>query len=86
MTQFLSGCLFMSFFLSGLFFLRFRVRTQDAFFSYFTAAFWLLALERIPLLLITAADERHGFIFLIRLTAFLLIIYAIIDKNRQPRR
>jgi hypothetical protein len=46
-------------------------------------AFFLLAFERLVLGFLGSANEPSQWVYLIRLGAFLLIIYAIISKNKQ---
>jgi membrane-associated PAP2 superfamily phosphatase len=82
MSTFVAGLLVMGYAVAALFFLRFRRETRDRLFAFFAAAFALLALQRAllaagPLLRI---DELWYYVM--RLLAFLLIIAAIVDKNR----
>lgn len=67
----------------GLFFLRLWRETRDRFFALFGLAFWILALNWIALLWAAPEDEHRHYFYLIRLLAFLLIIAAIVDKNRS---
>jgi uncharacterized membrane protein len=80
--QFLSGALMLAFSAIGLFFRRFWKKTHDRLFAVFAWAFWVLAIERVALLLLSPDNEFQPYIYTIRLVAFLLIIGAIIDKNR----
>ncbi|MCI0745937.1 MAG: DUF5985 family protein [Verrucomicrobia subdivision 3 bacterium] len=82
-NEFLSGALMLAYLAIGLFFLRFWRKTHDQFFAVFAAAFWVLALERIILLVQHPGNEFRPYIYLVRLIAFLLIIGAIIVKNRS---
>lgn len=68
---------------AGLFFLRFWRETRDRFFALFAAAFWCLTLNWIGLALTDPPDEARTLLYLVRLIAFVLIIAAIIDKNRS---
>lgn len=68
---------------AGLFFLRFWRETRDRFFALFAAAFWCLTLNWIGLALTEPPDEARTLLYLVRLIAFVLIIAAIIDKNRS---
>lgn len=83
LNQFLSGALFVSYLAAGLFFLRFWKRTGDRLFAIFALAFSVFGTERLLLALTNPADEFRPYIYLVRLFAFLLIIIAIIDKNRS---
>ena len=67
----------------GLFFLRLWRETRDRFFALFGLAFWLLALNWLAILWANPADEHRHYFYVIRLLAFLLIIAAIVDKNRS---
>jgi hypothetical protein len=79
---FLSGALCVAFAAIGMFFFRFWKTAHDRFFAIFAAAFWVLALERVILLVVGPEHEMRPFVYVVRLVAFLIIIAAIIDKNR----
>lgn len=66
----------------SLFFLRFWRKTGDRLFGYFSLAFLLLGVERLRL--VWATTEVATPFYLIRLVAFLVILFAILDKNRKP--
>ena len=68
----------------GAFFLRFWRRTRDRLFLIFALAFWLLGLNWL-LLAFVQADETRTWLYLLRLVAFCLIIYGIVDKNRATK-
>ena len=85
LLDFLSGAVTMGFFVCGLFFWQFRARTRDALFFWFAIAFWLLALGQALLALTGIPVEERSWIYLIRLAAFLLIIFAILRKNLGSR-
>lgn len=70
----------------GLFFLRFWKKTQDRLFAIFAVAFWMLAIERIVLAAMNETSESRGYIYIIRFFAFILILWAIADKNRPRNR
>jgi Family of unknown function (DUF5985) len=65
----------------ALFFLRFWKGTQDRLFACFALSFFALGVERIVLLLL--APEHRAHVYLIRLTAFVVLLYGIYDKNRE---
>ena len=67
---------------AALFFLRFRTRTGDRLFSFFAAAFLLLATQRLALTLAREWGENVVWLYGLRLLAFVLILVAIVDKNR----
>jgi uncharacterized membrane protein len=87
MTELISGALVALSLVAGLFFLRFWKKTRDRFFAFFAAAFWLLALNRLAVLLLTETSEHLATAYFPRLVAFVLILVAIVDKNRvrKPR-
>jgi hypothetical protein len=83
---FVNGLLSAGFLMAALFFLRFWRRTRDGLFAAFAAAFALLALAQ-PLPVLTGIpSESEAPIYLIRLAAYLLIIWAILHKNLQRKR
>jgi hypothetical protein len=86
LLDFVSGALTMGFAICGLFFWRFWKRTADSLFLCFAVAFWLLALGQALLALAGIPVEERSWIYLIRLAAFLLIIFAILRKNVGSRR
>jgi len=57
-------------------------RTRDRFFALFSAAFAALAVTYV-LQLTVGSGERVWYVYLARLSGFLLIIAAIVDKNRS---
>ena len=84
MKDVISGAIMMASAAAGLFFLRFWRKTRDRLFLVFALAFWILALNRVPLLFVTE-DETRTYFYVVRLVAFLLILGAIVDKNRKSR-
>ena len=83
--DFLSGAVSLGFLVCALFFLRFWRRTKDGLFMAFALAFGLLGLGQAILALANIPTEERGSIYLIRLAAFALIIFAILRKNRGAR-
>jgi hypothetical protein len=80
--DFLSGFVSCGFLVAGLFFLRFWRRSRDSLFLWFAIAFWLLGASQSVLALGGIPVEERSSIYLIRLAAFLLILVAIVRKNR----
>lgn len=70
---------------AGLFFLRFWRKTNDRLFAIFAIAFWILGLNWLALVFINQ-DEVRTALYLVRLLAFVLILFGIVDKNRAQRR
>ena len=82
LINFLSGATAFGFLVCGLFFLRFWRRTRDPLFMAFALAFALLGIGQAVLALANIPTEERGSLFLIRLSAFALILFAILRKNR----
>lgn len=80
--DFLSGFVACGFVVAGLFFLRFWTRTRDSLFFWFAIAFWLLGAGQSLLALGNFPVEERSSVYLIRLAAFSLILFAIFRKNR----
>ncbi|MCW1921801.1 DUF5985 family protein [Luteolibacter arcticus] len=83
LEYFLSGAISMGFFVVVLFFLRFWRTTSDRLFLYFASAFSLLLLERIVRAAFDLRTEWIPAVYLFRLVAFGIILYAVFDKNRS---
>jgi drug/metabolite transporter superfamily protein YnfA len=69
----------------GLLFCAHWRRSRDRFFVLFAVAFWALGASTLTLLISAASGESRPAAYIIRLLAFLLIIVAILDKNRPQR-
>ena len=82
MLDFILGMAVMASAVAGMFFLRFWRRTRDRLFAIFAAAFWLMGLNWL-LLAVVETDEINSAVYGIRLLAFVLILLAIVDKNRK---
>ena len=93
-AAFISGISLATFAASGYFFLRFWRKSGDSFFLQFSVACWLLATERIALLLVSGAElpirstvsESSSWVYLIRLAAFAFILTAIIQRNHRSSK
>lgn len=81
--SFLAGMIAMGFVVAGLFFLRFWSRTRDSLFLAFAFAFWLLGVSQTVLTLTDVPVEERSWVYLLRLVAFLLILYALWLQNRR---
>lgn len=82
---FFSGAVTFGFLLAALYFLRFWRRTGDFLFAAFAGAFALLGLNQALLALANIAAEERSWVYLLRIAAFVLIIAAIVIKNRGAR-
>ena len=85
LKPFISGAIYMACFTIALFLFRFWRRTSDRLFLMFSAAFILMMIERMILVTIGSSHEFAPYVYVVRLLAFLLIIAAIVDKNRKGR-
>ena len=83
MNAVLSGMLVAFYATIALFFLKFWFAARDRLFALFALAFGVLAIQRFALSITTAAFEDQTAFYLLRLAAFVIIIVAIIDKNRR---
>ena len=86
MVSFIRGMLFSGYAVAGLVFCRFWRRTQERLFAWFAAAFWLLALERLVMHSGCVSENQYAIVHLLRLLAFVMIIVAIVNKNRSRPR
>jgi hypothetical protein len=83
MEELLMGGIAMASAIAALFFLRFWRDTGDRLFAIFAIAFLLLAITRVGLALSNEQTEGHTHWYWARLAAFVLILLAIVDKNRR---
>jgi hypothetical protein len=81
MADFFSGAISMGFAVCAVFFLRFWVRTKDAFFGAFALAFLLLALNQALVTILGLPLEERSWLYLLRFAAFSIIIIAVLRKN-----
>lgn len=79
----ISGAILLGYWAIGVFFSRFWRAKGDRFLGFFAIAFWLLAIERLLLILVDLENEMRPYVYTVRLVAFLFILYAILDKNRK---
>jgi uncharacterized membrane protein HdeD (DUF308 family) len=85
MNQLLLGAIAMATLTIGLFFLRFWKKTRDRFFLFFAVAFGLEGFNRILLGLNYNSNENDPIYYIVRLLSFILILIAIVDKNRSNK-
>lgn len=83
MNALVSGMLVAGYLVTALFFLRFWTQSRDRLFALFAAAFGLLAIQRLALTVSGAPIEDQTLFYVLRLLAFAVIAFAIIDKNRR---
>jgi hypothetical protein len=82
-NAFISGAAALALAASAVCFMRFWRRSHIRLFGLFSIAFFLLASERVVLVLVNPGDEFAAYLYLIRLAAFVVIIAAIVDQNRK---
>ncbi|MGH6876482.1 MAG: DUF5985 family protein [Rhizomicrobium sp.] len=82
---FLGGADTLGFLIGGLLFLRAWRRTHDSLFASFAAAFVLLAINQALTVFVLLPEPEKSWIYLFRLAAFVLLIFAIVAKNFQAR-
>lgn len=85
MNDFLSGVVVTLSIAIGLFQLRFWRKTKDRLFVWFFVSFVFFAFTRCGLFVLDDDSETRTYFYLLRLVAFLLIIVAVVDKNRRAR-
>jgi hypothetical protein len=81
MAVLLSGGIVAGYLVCGLFFLKFWKTSDDRLFLIFAVAFWMLALQRLMLVILEPGPNVHLLLYVMRLAAFVLILVAIVDKN-----
>ena len=82
---FLLGFIFTTSIVAALYFLKFWRRTGDRLFLAFGAAFLIEGFNRLSFLLIADPREGSPLIYTVRFLAFLLVLAAIVSKNRPGR-
>lgn len=86
MVTFLHGATAMGALVISLFFLRFWRQARERLFLSFALAFFLLGIERVILGTVSFATEWRDYVYLLRLGAFCVILFGILDKNRDAAR
>ena len=86
MQALVAGALTMGYAIASLFFLNFWRKSHDRLFAMFSAAFGILAVQRPTLALITDMQGETTWLYALRLAAYLLMLAAIVDKNRAPAK
>jgi hypothetical protein len=80
---FLTGLSTMGFLVATAYFARFWRQTKDRLFAIFAIAFAFMAVNRAVLIVYPLGRENQPYVYIARLIAFVLIAYAVIDKNRH---
>ncbi len=84
-ADFVSGATMAAALVIALIFFRYWRQTRDRLFLGFALGFAVFALSRLILAFMHEDDEGRIFVYGLRLAAFLLILAAIVDKNRGGR-
>jgi Family of unknown function (DUF5985) len=84
-AEFVSGATMAASLVIAVFFFRYWSQTRDRLFLGFALGFAVFAVSRLILAFLEEDDEGRVFVYGLRLLAFLLILAAIIDKNRGSR-
>lgn len=69
----------------ALFFFKFWIEKRDRLFLFFALAFSLLAASSFIVVIIGRTADYAPLAYLIRVLAYLLIIFAIVNKNRPEK-
>ena len=85
-AEFLVGFTAMGCFVIALFFARFWRESGDRFFAWFALAFAIFGINRVVLGFLNEHSEARPALYAVRLVAFVLILVAIVEKNRVPSR
>ncbi len=83
MFDFTSGLITAGYAVASLFFLRYWFRSREVLFLAFSGAFLLLAFNQLALVFSGVATEDQSWFYLLRLSAFSIIIAGIWFKNRD---
>lgn len=81
LLDFISGASTMGFLVASLFFTRFWRSSGEDLFAYFAAAFFLLGVTHALLTLGGMPIEERSWLYLLRLSAFLILLAGIARKN-----
>lgn len=92
MNEILAGAVAMASIVIALFFLRFWRDSGDRFFLYFALSFLIEGVHRLVSAIVLVTHEDAPLHYAIRLLAYGLILWAILEKNwprnkaRQPEQ
>lgn len=78
----LVGAFLMASFIVCLFFFRFWKSTKDRFFLFFALSFTIEGINRIISEFSQIPDQKP-LVYILRMVAYLLIVWAIFDKNKN---
>jgi hypothetical protein len=82
-AEFVSGATMAAALVIAVIFFRYWRQTRDRLFLGFALGFAVFSASRLILAFLDEDDEGRVFVYGLRLLAFLLILAAIVDKNRS---
>jgi hypothetical protein len=82
-SLFVAGAMCAGYVLAALFFLRFWTRTRERLFAAFALAFCLMGANQAVAGFSRYQHAESSAAYLLRLAAFVVIIIAVLSKNRQ---
>jgi hypothetical protein len=85
MNDFVAGAIVVLCGVAALHFWKFHRQTADRLFALFALSFATLGVSFLFLAAVDRESEYRPHVYLIRLAAFVLIIAAIVEKNRRVR-
>lgn len=85
MNQFMLGAIAMGSAVAALLFFRFWRSSGDRLFFYFSLSFMAEAFDRV-LMSLGRLDDTSTAFYLIRLMSYLLILWAVVEKNVGRRK
>ncbi len=80
---FLRGAISALFLVAGTFFIRFWRQTHDRLHLMFAIAFVIMAINQYAITAATHDDQGLPIHYVVRLIAYLFILWAIVEKNRE---
>ena len=83
LTPFLQGAITLACFAIGIKFLKYWRLSRDRFFVWFAIAFWMFGTGWILRVFLPDIGEHGYLVFVPRVLGFVLILIAILDKNRR---
>jgi drug/metabolite transporter superfamily protein YnfA len=82
-ADFISGATMAAALVIALLFFRYWRQSRDRLFLMFSLGFLVFSVSRLILAFLEEDDEGRVYVYGLRLVAFLLILGAIVDKNRS---
>ncbi len=76
------GALTTGYSVAALFFLKFWQKTRDRLFAGFSVAFFVLAVNQLAFVFVDERSEARTGLYAVRLVAFSILLWSIVDKNR----